>query len=51
MKYLLLPFYLIMFNTLYAQTEENQADEGSLKSQVNDIVVVFKMHVDIGYTN
>lgn len=34
-----------------AQIEAIQTAEGSANNQVTDIVVVFKMHVDVGYTN
>lgn len=34
-----------------AQIAAIKVDEGSEKTQVNDIVVVFKMHFDIGYTD
>ena len=36
---------------VYGQNEQNSARQGPEKSRVTDIVVVFKMHVDIGYTN
>ncbi len=51
MKYFLLAFLLAVFNMLSAQSEAEPTDDGPLNSQVTDIVVVFKMHVDIGYTN
>ena len=51
MKYLLSALFLLMFEMLSAQIESVTADEGAIKNQVTNIVVVFKMHVDIGYTN
>ncbi len=51
MRYFLIAFFLVMVNMLSAQTEAKITDGGALKSQVTDIVVVFKMHVDIGYYN
>jgi hypothetical protein len=36
---------------LNAQIEAVEVDKGTEKSKVTDIVVVFKMHVDIGYTD
>ena len=36
---------------LSAQIEAPKTDEGTTNNKVNNIVVVFKMHVDIGYTN
>ena len=47
----LLAFFFVMLNTLSLQIEASEADDGTPKNQVTDIVVVFKMHVDIGYTN
>ena len=45
--------YLIILSTsfLTAQIEAVDTDEGSAKNNVTDIVIVFKMHFDIGYTN
>ena len=34
----------------YAQGIENKAEKTTSKNQVTDIIVVFKMHFDIGYT-
>ena len=44
---------LFFFSSMYvnAQISAVDTDKGSSKNQVTDIVVVFKMHVDIGYTN
>jgi len=42
MRYFLIASFLVLFNI---------TGEGAPDSQVTDIVVVFKMHVDIGYTN
>ena len=36
---------------LNAQIEAVEVDKGTENSKVTDIVVVFKMHVDIGYTD
>jgi len=45
-------FILILFTTnLNAQISAVEVSEGDKKSKVTDIVVVFKMHVDVGYTN
>ena len=45
--------YLILLSTsfLTAQIEAIDTDKGSAKNNVTDIVIVFKMHFDIGYTN
>ena len=45
--------FSIMFvvSTLNAQISSVKLSDGSSKNNVTDIVVVFKMHVDIGYTN
>ena len=36
---------------LHAQISDPGQSDGDTSSKVTDIVVVFKMHVDIGYTN
>jgi hypothetical protein len=36
---------------LFAQIDTPETDQGDINNHVTDIVVVFKMHVDIGYTN
>ena len=52
MKPFLVLFFLLISNfSINAQIEEVETDGGSSDNQVTDIVVVFKMHVDIGYTN
>ena len=43
-------FFLISLN-ITSQIEAVKTDEGSSNNQVTDIVIVFKMHFDIGYTN
>ena len=48
--YTLLLLALIQIN-LIAQIASPEMDQGDIEDQVTDIVVVFKMHVDIGYTN
>ena len=40
---------LVMMLTAHSGTDD--INHGTSKNQVTDIVVVFKMHVDIGYTN
>ncbi len=47
---LIILFVLITLN-LNAQIDTLKSGKGNLNSHVTDIVVVFKMHVDIGYTN
>jgi len=42
---------LLMSLQMGAQIAAPETDEGSQNQKVTDIVVVFKMHVDIGYTN
>ena len=46
-------FTLLIFISiqLSAQIAAPENDEGTINSKVTDVVVVFKMHVDIGYTN
>lgn len=51
MKYKLFTLLLFISVTLGAQIAAPETEEGTSKSQVTDVVVVFKMHVDIGYTN
>jgi len=48
--YLLLVLALVQLN-LPAQIATPEIDEGISDNKVTDIVVVFKMHVDIGYTD
>ena len=51
MKYYLLTLFYLITLKLNAQTEAVKVVAGADNKQVTDIVVVFKMHVDIGYTN
>ncbi len=51
MKYFLLAMLIGSITNLRAQIGAVKTDEGSAANQITDIVVVFKMHVDIGYTN
>jgi len=46
-------FTFCFFSSIFvnAQISAVDTDKGSGENQVTDIVVVFKMHVDIGYTN
>lgn len=50
-KYYFLVLILFVGIKLSAQIEAVKVAKGTDNSQVTDIVVVFKMHVDIGYTN
>ncbi|WP_242202007.1 glycoside hydrolase family 38 N-terminal domain-containing protein [Aestuariivivens insulae] len=47
----LLVTLLLVVVKLNAQFEAVDIDGGSNESQVTDIIVVFKMHVDVGYTD
>jgi len=51
MKYYLLIIIFLIALKLSAQIEAVDVSKGAENNQVTDIVVVFKMHVDIGYTN
>lgn len=51
MKFYSVLFFSLLFFKLNAQIEAVKTDGGNSNSQVEDIVVVFKMHFDIGYTN
>ncbi len=51
MKHTFITLILILGFHLSAQIEAPETDEGTKQTQVTDVVVVFKMHVDIGYTN
>ncbi|MBI9060714.1 MAG: hypothetical protein JEZ14_01915 [Marinilabiliaceae bacterium] len=51
MKNTLLLLFLLTVATINAQIAAVKTDAGDTNNQVTDIVVVFKMHVDIGYTN
>jgi hypothetical protein len=42
---------LMSTSYLTAQIEAVETDKGTAKDNVTDIVIVFKMHFDIGYTN
>ncbi len=50
-KYCLFTLLLLVGPHLFPQIEAVDLTEGTNSSQVTDIVVVFKMHVDIGYTD
>ena len=50
MKILLTLTLLIITSNLFAQIEAVDTDKGSSSKEVTDIVIVFKMHFDIGYT-
>ena len=50
-RFYLLTLIILIGLKLNAQIEEHKVAEGADNSQVTDIVVVFKMHVDIGYTD
>ena len=51
MKLHLFTLLVFLSITLSAQIAAPENDEGTINSKVTDVVVVFKMHVDIGYTN
>ena len=51
MKYYLMVLAILINLDLFAQIEAVKVAKGDDHNQVEDIVVVFKMHVDIGYTN
>jgi hypothetical protein len=51
MRHILLATSFLLFTNLFAQTGIEPANNGPVQNQVTDIVVVFKMHVDIGYTS
>ena len=49
--FLTLLFAITVFLPLPAQIAAVELSEGSSKNEVEDIIVVFKMHFDIGYTD
>ena len=51
MRSLLFILFMIFFTPVHAQIAAVETDAGHQNDQVTDIIVVFKMHVDIGYTN
>lgn len=51
MKYSIITLLVFIQINLFAQIATPETDQGDSNNQVTDIVVVFKMHVDIGYTN
>ena len=51
MRRLLFILYTIILNPINAQIAAVETDTGHQNEHVTDIIVVFKMHVDIGYTN
>ena len=50
-RFYLLTLTILIGLKLNAQVEEHKVAEGADNRQVTDIVVVFKMHVDIGYAS
>ena len=50
MKSLLYLSFLIITLNVTAQIETVDTDKGSSSAEVTDIIIVFKMHFDIGYT-
>lgn len=51
MKWILLFIVLALFmSQSNAQIDAIDVDNGSEKTSVEDIIIVFKMHFDIGYT-
>ncbi len=50
MKYLLLVLFFITAIASEAQIEAVKTNAGTSSNEVTDIVIVFKMHFDIGYT-
>lgn len=51
MKNFLFILCLVLYTSTKAQIAAVKTDDGHQNEQVTDIIVVFKMHVDIGYTN
>jgi hypothetical protein len=51
MRHIILIACFLLFSNLQGQSVNKSANKGPDTNQVTDIVVVFKMHVDIGYTN
>ena len=51
MRYFQSAIFVLMLAGLGSQIAAVNTEEGTVNKQVTDIVVVFKMHVDIGYTN
>ena len=51
MKHSLLILFVFINITLGAQISDPEISDGAVSNKVTDIVVVFKMHVDIGYTD
>ncbi len=51
MKHYLFTLLILISIMLSAQIDAPENDEGTINSKVTNVVVVFKMHVDIGYTN
>lgn len=51
MKNFIMSLFLLATFNLSAQIAAVDVDKGSESNEVTDIVVVFKMHVDIGYTD
>ncbi len=51
MKYFLLATSFLLLSSLHAQSVNESVNDSPSNNQVTDIVIVFKMHVDIGYTD
>ena len=51
MRHIFLAIGFLLLANLHGQSGNSSAIEGTSTNKVTDIVVVFKMHVDIGYTN
>ena len=51
MKRYFLFLFLFFASILTAQIQAVDTKKGSAKNEVTDIIIVFKMHFDIGYTN
>jgi len=51
MKHYLFTLLVLTGIRLFAQTDAPETNEGTIDNKVTDVVLVFKMHVDIGYTN
>ena len=51
MRNIFLALTILVTSNIHGQIAAVDTDKGTSDNQVTDIVVVFKMHVDIGYTN
>lgn len=43
--------FILLLNPVFAQIEKINVNEGDNSGKLNEIIVVFKMHFDIGYTD